>query len=104
MVATSNDELSGKDIFRSQAVSILLILAILVAGFLGWVYWNRFQELFVLQAEINKLQDERVELKNEISSLRKTVNRRNELDYIEKLAKDELGLVYPKSKNSQTDS
>lgn len=78
----------------------MLVVAILVAGFLGWIYWNRFQGILELQAEIAELENERAELRKEISSLKQEVNKRNDLDYIEKLAKEELGLVYPSEKDS----
>lgn len=78
----------------------MLVVAILVAGFLGWVYWNRFQEILELQAEITDLENERSELKKEISSLREEVNKRNNLEYLERLAKNELGLVYPSKEDS----
>lgn len=90
----------GRNILKSRAISFLLVVAILVAGFLGWIYWNRFQEILELQAEIAELENERAELRKEISSLNQEVNKRNDLDYIEKLAKEELGLVYPSEKDS----
>ncbi|MFW6104265.1 MAG: FtsB family cell division protein [Candidatus Bipolaricaulota bacterium] len=98
--ASSKEGLNGSNILKSRAISVLLVVAILVAGFLGWIYWNRFQEILELQAEIVELESERSQLRKDISSLRKEVNKRNELGYIERLAKEELGFVYPSDEDS----
>ncbi|MBS3787146.1 cell division protein FtsL [Candidatus Bipolaricaulota bacterium] len=79
----------------NRALSVLLVVLLLIAGLLGWVYWNRFQKIFSLQAEIEKLKEEKDDIRQEISKLLNERNRRNDLDYIEKLAKKELGLIYP---------
>lgn len=85
----------------NRTVSLLLVVALLIASFLGWVYWRRFQEIFTLQAEIAQLEEERGDLRQEISELLEKRNRRNDLDYIEKLAREELGLVYPAGEESE---
>lgn len=100
MEVSSNEGLNGRNILKNRAISVLLVVAILVAGFLGWIYWNRFQEILELQAEIAELENERSELRKEISSLKQEVNKRNDLDYVERLAKEELGLVYPSDEDS----
>ncbi|MFB6290559.1 MAG: septum formation initiator family protein [Candidatus Bipolaricaulia bacterium] len=104
MGATSNRNSLFREILGNRTVSILLVIALLVAGFLGWVYWNRFQRIFSLQAEVAELKAKREELRREISKLLEKRNRRNDLDYIEKLAKKELGLVYPPDKGSGNDN
>lgn len=73
----------------------LIILALLISGFLGWIYWERFQDIFDLQAEVARLKEKKTELREQISELSEQLNRRNDLRYIEKLAKEELGFVYP---------
>lgn len=73
----------------------MLIIALLIAGFLGWIYWKRFQNIFSLQAEIAQLKEERDDIRQDISELLDKRNKRNDLDYIEKLAKEELGFIYP---------
>ncbi|MBS3813757.1 septum formation initiator family protein [Candidatus Bipolaricaulota bacterium] len=98
--ASSKEGSNGSNVFKSRAISVLLIVAILVVGFLGWIYWNRFQEILELQAEIAELENERSQLRKDISSLREEVSKRNELSYIERLAKEELGFVYPSDEDS----
>ncbi|MBS3791272.1 septum formation initiator family protein [Candidatus Bipolaricaulota bacterium] len=79
----------------NRTVPVLLIIALLIAGFLGWIYWKRFQNIFSLQAEIAQLKEERDDIRQDISELLDKRNKRNDLDYIEKLAKEELGFIYP---------
>jgi len=95
MGATSNESSPFRDVLESRAIPIVMVIVLLIAGFLGWIYWNRFQMIFSLQAEIAELRETRSDLREEISELLKKRNRRNDLGYIEKLAKEELGLVYP---------
>ncbi|MBS3812205.1 septum formation initiator family protein [Candidatus Bipolaricaulota bacterium] len=83
-----------------KLVSTLLIVAVLILGLLGWIYWNRFQEIFDLQAEIERLRDEGERLRGKISELEGELKKRNDLDYFEKLAREELGLVYPEQEES----
>lgn len=104
MGATSNKSSRFREILDNRIVPVLLIVTLLIAGFLGWVYWNRFQEIFSLQAEIAQLEEERDDLRQEISELLDERNRRNDLDYIEKLAKEELGLIYPSGEEPEEDS
>jgi len=96
MGASSNKDAEKSVNSRRGVVATFLVLAILVAGFLGWIYWNRFQDIFQLQEEIEGLKQKRVELKQEISSLEEQLAKRNDISYIEKLAREELGLTYPK--------
>ncbi|MEF8836323.1 MAG: septum formation initiator family protein [Candidatus Bipolaricaulota bacterium] len=79
----------------NRTVPVLLIIALIIAGFLGWIYWKRFQNIFSLQAEIAQLKEERDDIRQDISELLDKRNKRNDLDYIEKLAKEELGFIYP---------
>jgi len=80
---------------EGRTIPVLLVIVFLIAGFLGWVYWTRFQRIFSLQAEIAELRETKDELRQDISGLMERRNRRNDLDYIEKLAREELGLIYP---------
>ncbi len=101
MGATSeSDSLVGR-IMGGRILPLLLIIVFLFAGFLGWIYWNRFEQIFALQGEIAELKKRRENLIEDISDLRAKRNRRNDIDYIEKLAKEELGLVYPSSKSKE---
>ncbi|MBS3735774.1 septum formation initiator family protein [Candidatus Bipolaricaulota bacterium] len=79
----------------NRTVPVLLIIALIIAGFLGWIYWKRFQNIFSLQAEIAQLKEERDDIRQDISELLDKRNKRNDLDYVEKLAKEELGFIYP---------
>lgn len=80
---------------EGRTIPVLLVIVFLIAGFLGWVYWTRFQRIFSLQAEIAELREAKDELRQDISGLMERRNRRNDLDYIEKLAREELGFIYP---------
>ncbi|MBS3765569.1 septum formation initiator family protein, partial [Candidatus Bipolaricaulota bacterium] len=82
-------------LFRRRTLVFFLVVAILAAGFLGWIYWRRFEDIFALQSELAELKEERAELKEEISSLEDEVSRRNDPGYVEQLAREKLGLVYP---------
>ena len=104
MGASSNKNSRFRGILENRTVPVLLVVVLLVAGFLGWVYWNRFQVIFSLHEEIAELRQKRDELRQEISELLKKRNRRNDLDYIEKLAKEELGLIYPSGKDAEEGS
>ncbi len=84
---------------KKKFLSAVIILAIILSGFLGWVYWNRFQEIFQLQKEICELREERKELHKKISSLEDRLELRNDIGYMEKLAREELGLTYPERQN-----
>ncbi len=97
MGAESNKDSEADMASRKKLISTLLIVAVLVLGFLGWVYWNRFQDIFELQDEIVRLKEREDELREQISSLEEKLARRNDLDYFETLAKEELGLVYPEA-------
>lgn len=95
MGATSNKSSRVRGILVNRAIPVLLIIALLIAGFLGWIYWKRFQRIFSLQAEIAQLKEERDDIRQDVSELLNKRNKRNDLDYIEKLAREELGLIYP---------
>lgn len=83
----------GDTSLKKKFLSAVIILAIILSGFLGWVYWNRFQEIFQLQGEIYELREERKELHKKISSLEDRLELRNDIGYIEELAREELGLT-----------
>ena len=104
MGATSNKNSPVRDVINNRTVPVLLVVVLLIAGFLGWVYWQRFQNIFSLQAEIAELREEKEEIRQGIGELLKRRNRRNDLDYIEKLAREELGLVYPSDKEFEESS
>ena len=101
MGATSNSESRFRDLLANKSIPVLLVITLLVLGFLGWVYWQRFERIFALQAEIAELKRARDDLEQDISSLRSELTRRNDVAYIEKLAREELGLVYPSSEEGQ---
>ncbi len=101
MGAPSNEKSSVRNVLEGRTIPLLLVIVLLAAGFLGWVYWNRFQGIFSLQAEIAELEKEREELNREIANLRERLTRRNDVAYIEELAKEELGLVYPSDSRSE---
>lgn len=101
MGATSNRSSQFRVMMKNRTVPVLLIIILLVAGFLGWIYWNRFQIIFSLHAEIAELQKKREDLRQEISELLEKRNKRNDLDYIEELAREELGLIYPSEKEAE---
>ena len=84
-----------REMLDNRTIPVLLVIVILIAGFLGWIYWNRFQMIFSLQGEINELREKKDQLRQDISELLEKRNRRNDLDYIEKLAREELGFIYP---------
>lgn len=85
-------------LFSGKILPVLLVVVVLAAAFLGWLYWNRFQEILSLQAELAELKKEKVRTQKQIDVLEEKVSRRNDLDYIKKLAREELGLVYPSDK------
>jgi len=101
-MAAASDQGKGLwGLFHGKMLPLLLVVVVLAAAFLGWLYWNRFQELFSLQAELAELKKERARLQEEIDELEGIVARRNDLSYIEKLAREELGLVYPPEKTAE---
>ncbi len=101
MATASNEDTGLWGLFHGKVLPLLLVVVVLAAAFLGWLYWNRFQEIFSLQAELAELKEERKVLKEEIDSLEEEVSRRNDPSYIEKLAREELGLVYPPEKTTE---
>lgn len=100
-MAAAEDQTGITSLFRSRTLVFFLVMAILAAGFLGWVYWRRFEDIFALQSELAELKEERAELKEEISNLEDEVSRRNDPGYVEQLAREELGLVYPPDENDK---
>ncbi len=88
-------------VMSGRKLPVLLILLLLLASFLGWIYWNRFERIFELRGKIAELKEKRGDLIEEISSLESKRNRRNDIDYIEKLAQEELGLVYPSDEKAE---
>ena len=90
-----------REMLDNRTIPVLLVIVILIAGFLGWIYWNRFQMIFSLQGEINELRETKDQLRQDISELLEKRNRRNDLDYIEELAREELGLIYPSAEKPE---
>lgn len=96
MGATSKKAIERRKKARRTIVIISLCFAFLLAGFVAYIYWTRFQVVFEKQAQVNKLEQEIARLKNENRELSEVLNKRNDLQYIEKLAREKLGYVMPK--------
>jgi len=103
MAAASDQDTGLWGLFHGKVLPLLLVVVVLAAAFLGWLYWNRFQELFSLQAELAELKREKARLQEDIDELQEDVSRRNDLSYIEKLAREELGLVYPSEGTAESE-
>lgn len=101
MAAASDRDTGLWGLFHGKVLPLLLVVVVLAAAFLGWLYWNRFQEIFSLQAKIAELKKQKVRSQKQIDALEEKVSRRNDLDYIEKLAREELGLVYPSDEDTK---
>jgi cell division protein FtsB len=74
----------------------VLVVAIALGTIgLGYVFYEKAIELQDLQHEFGKIQNRQVVVLSEIENLQALFERKDDLNYIEYLARRELGLIYP---------
>ena len=79
--------------YRKMVFIAILSLALIVGGFFGYLYWQRFAVIFELRVQLQEIREKRARLVRENADLRQRLTLRNNLDYIEQLAREKLGLV-----------
>ena len=95
MGAISRSELRRRARLRLILVVSLLIGVLLLAGALGAAFIVRALTIAHLQAELRALYQQEEALLRERAELEALLAKRNDPDYIEYLARKELGLIKP---------
>jgi cell division protein FtsB len=70
-------------------------LVLLLYALISVPFYLKGQEIFAMRAEIKKIQARQVYVAREIERLEALLTLKDDLDYIEYLAKRELGLILP---------
>ena len=100
MSAQSNKSEENREKYKNAALIATISFAFLIVAFLGYMYWQRFEVIFDLRSQLDRLQEERARLVRENAELRQKLIRKNDLDYIRELAKEKLGLVQPETEEN----
>jgi len=83
---------------RRARIRRVIVLAIVIAFILiilaiGYVFYARAHAIWVMRAELHRNEKRREQLLKEHEALKKLLARKDDLNYIEYLARKELGLV-----------
>ena len=74
---------------------LLVIILILIIVFVGINYYNNIKKINELQLKIDNLNSKIESSKEEKNELQKELENINNRDFIEKIAREKLGLVKP---------
>ncbi len=101
MGATSKKSIERKR--KSKQTFLIIVVAILtiLLAFVGYIYWTRFQEIEKHRQELLQLKEKKKRLLEENAELRQKLNKKNDLDYIAKLAYRKLGFIFPEENNKE---
>lgn len=100
MGATSQAQVERRQRAKRIIFGISVFLAFLLILSIGYIYWQRFEAIFTLQAQVETLQERKAELREENRQLQDKLARKDDLEYIKALARKRLGLVIPESSES----
>lgn len=105
MGATSQKAIEIKRKGKKVFLYILITIIVILLGFTSYIYWIRFQKIFDQREELNQLLQKRARIVRENRELEEKLAKKNDLDYIARLANQELGFVFPEKeeKNEETD-
>lgn len=101
MGATSQKSVERKRKGKKVLLYTLIVTLAILLAFSGYIYWTRFQEIFRHREKVTKLREKREKLLEENRELQERLNKRNDLDYIAKLANRKLGFVFPKKEKER---
>ncbi|MFQ5794712.1 MAG: septum formation initiator family protein [Candidatus Bipolaricaulia bacterium] len=93
MGAISRDRLRREQRRQRILTGIALAIALVIVFSIGAVFYSRFQAIATKRAQLRRIEAERELLIERNQQLRDTLEQVNELDYIEYLARKELGFV-----------
>lgn len=79
-------------LIRSRFFKILLII---IVGLLAYRYYQNYAMIRKLEATITELENSLIMARGEKTRLEKELNNINNPEYIERIAREELGLVKP---------
>ncbi len=79
----------------SRATWLRVGLVLLLCALISVPFYLKGQEIFAMRAEIEKIRARQVYVAREIERLEELLALKDDLDYIEYLAKRELGLILP---------
>ena len=79
----------------SMATWLRVGLALLLCALISLPFYLKGREIFAMRAEIEEIQARQADVTQEIEHLKDLLALKDDLDYIEYLAKRELGLILP---------
>lgn len=79
----------------SRSKKIIVIIGVGVFLILCWNFFNNYREMQRLQQEINYMQEQIDRTKAENNMLRQELEKVDDDEYIEEIARERLGLVKP---------
>ncbi|MFP4589560.1 MAG: FtsB family cell division protein [Candidatus Bipolaricaulota bacterium] len=101
MGATSKAQIERRRKAKRAAFLLILSLLMLLSGFVGYIFWSRFQVIFQARAELESLKAEKQKLLEENRELEDRLDLRNDLEYIRELAEEQLGFVAPEDEEPE---
>ncbi len=99
-VNLSPPDMSGKPVrqrrsFNLSKSKLPTLAVVLLLGYLAISFGNQFSRLSILQTDVSNIQQQVQELKEKNASLREELRMVQSNAYIEKTAREKLGLVKP---------
>ena len=77
-------------------VRILILIFIFISAIgLGWVFYQKQTEINSYHRDVVELEAKQDLVKQEIEEFQRLLSLKDDIEYIEYLARKELGLIYP---------
>ena len=78
---------------ENKIINTLLLGTTIIFLFLAFQYFIQRREIYSLKNEYTVLKRERKDLVDKISDLKNEISKSNDLEYIEKQAREKLGMI-----------
>lgn len=82
-------------VFRSDRSKLPLVIVALLLIYISFSLVTRFDQLYAMQRDLDDMQKEIVEMRDENQGLQKQLERLQSDAYVEQVAREKLGLVKP---------